>query len=272
MPNTRDIKPDARFFGLFVGRSGSGKSVAAYSFPEPIKVFDMDGRVRGGIAVPWNRNRNIDYTYYPPWVPGKAKDETGNLSTFQKLNNDFESLLMDAQIGMSKYNTVVLDSITWETIDMLLDAIPLTHVKDKGKRLGSLSMAGPEDYGFQATATYQIIAFLKSLPIQNIIVTAHIVNKWGKPGGDNKYAENVIIGEQLSLTDKLAENIPSSFDHVFKFMKYDSGSSVNYKFAAQGELARSAYTIPYGEHDITNKDFYTNMAQWAPKKIEAVAK
>ena len=31
MPSAASIKPDSRFFGLFIGRSGSGKSAAAYS-------------------------------------------------------------------------------------------------------------------------------------------------------------------------------------------------------------------------------------------------
>jgi len=267
MPNIRDITPEQRFLGLFVGRSGGGKSVAAYSFPKPLKVFDLDGRIRGGIAVPWNAGTDIDYEYYPPMVPGKSKDTQGALATYQKLNTAFETLLTEAQSGFCKYKTIVLDSITWMNIDLLLDAIPMTHeARGGGKKLGTMNMAGPEDYGFQATGTYQVLAFLKSLRIPNIIVTAHIVNKWGKPpGDDNKFANNVIVGEQLSLTDKLAENVPSSFDHVFEFMKYDSGARVNFKFSAQGELARTAFPIPYGEHDITGKNFYETMMGYAAK-------
>ena len=262
MPSAENIQPDSRFLGLFIGRSGSGKSAAAYSFPHPIKVLDLDGRIRGGL-VPWVERKGIDYDYFPP------KDKT---TVFQRLNDSFAALdvMLRTSVGVP-YKTLVLDSITWEVIDLLLDAIPLTHAPsnqgERGRTLGTLQMAGPEDYKFQSTGTYQTIAYLKTLPIPNIIVTAHIVNKFAKDKND-KYGPNVIVGEQLSLTDKLAENVPSSFDNVFRFEKEDTGSAVKFFFEAQGELARNALNIHYGKFEITGKDFYKEMMRLAGVKGE----
>jgi hypothetical protein len=257
MPSATSIKPDSRFFGLFIGRSGSGKSAAAYSFPHPIKVLDLDGRIRGGL-VPWVEREGIDYTYYPP------KPDKGTV--FDLLNNDFAAMQVMCRTGQNYFKTLVLDSITWNAIDLLLDAIPLTHAagsgNDKGKSIGGMQIGGPADYQFQSTGIYQIIAFLKSLPIPNIIVTAHTVGRWGKRKDANgkildPYGPSELIGEQLSLTDKLAENVPSSFDNVFKFEKLDTGSQIRFFFEAQGELARSAYPeLPYQRMDVTGKDFY----------------
>lgn len=257
MPTAASLKPDARFFGLFVGRSGSGKSAAAYSFPTPMKILDLDGRVRGGL-VPWITNReNIEYEYFPPFV---AKKEM----LFTRLNESLDSLLVQANLGRLPYKTIVLDSITHETIGLLLDAIKLTHEKGKGRKIGTMDISSPEDYKYQSIGTHQVLAFLRSLNVPNVIVTAHIVNKYGKPEGkpgeeENKFAENIIVGEQLSLTDKLAENVPTSFDHVFRFQKRDIGHKIKFEFSAQGDLGRSAYDIPYGQHDITNKHFYNDV-------------
>lgn len=256
MPSATNITPEDRFMGLFIGRSGSGKSAAAFSFPHPIKVLDLDGRIRGGLTS-WINREGMDYESYP-----RKFNKNMPESIFQKLNSDLESIYVQAQVGQCPYKTLVLDSITAETINFLLDAIPLTHAQNKGRSLGPLALAGPEDYKFQSTGTMQVLAFLRSLPIPNIVVTAHVVNRWGKPlGADpNAIVENVILGEQLSLTDKLAENIPTYFDHIFKFEKYDSGSRVSHRVQFQGELARSAYPeLGYGWADITNQDFYKLM-------------
>lgn len=263
MPKAEDIRDDSRFVGLFIGRSGSGKSAAAYSFPKPMKIFDLDGRIRGGL-VPWIDRKDIDFEYFPPYT---GEGET----VFNKLNEQFKLLLIQCRSGLCKYKTLVLDSITHETISFLLDAIPLTHTKGKGRHIGPLMMGGPQDYGFQSTGTHQVLAFLKSLPIPNIIVTAHTVNKWGKPPGSDEYTENVIIGEQLALTDKLAEAIPTYFDHIFKFEKADSRNFLKFFFSAHGDIARTPYPIPYGLHEITGKDFYKVLTNFISPSMAKLA-
>lgn len=263
MPIASDIKDDSRFVGLLIGRSGSGKTAASLSFPKPLMCYDLDGRIRGGLTK-WIDRKDIHFESFPIKV-------SNNQSVFERLNTHFEALLMNCQRGQNPYKTVVLDSITFEAIAFLMDAIPLTHGDrsgdgenkgPKGKRLGKLNMAGPEDYGFQSTATHQVLAFLRSLPIPNILVTAHVVAKWGKPPGADSYAENVIIGEQLLLTDKLAESVPTIFDHIIKFEKIDTGARLSFTASFQGELARTYLPVPYGKMDLTETDFYQKLKKY----------
>ena len=249
--------PESRFVGLFIGRSGGGKSTAAYSFPKPMLVLDLDGRIRGGLSNQWIDPKGIEYEYYPP---------RGKEATYIKLNKDLEMVMM-RQSGMQGFvplKTLILDSITHETINLLQDAIPLTHDKGKGRYIGSLPMAGPDAYGFQAQATYSVMSFLKSVSVPNIIVTAHIVAKWGKAPDAGDYDPNIIVGEQLSLTDKMAENIPSYFDHIFRFSKTENGQRMQYFAKFQGELERTAYMGLPREEDITGKDFY----KWMMEKVK----
>ena len=257
MPSAENIQPETRSLNLFIGRSGSGKSAAAYSYPKPLHVLDLDGRIRGGLT-PWVERKGISYDYFP------SKPDKGTV--FDLLNNFFEIKRIEARQGQLSLETLVLDSATWQAIDLLLDAIPLTHAtdnpnKEKGRSIGNMQMAGPSDYSFQSTGILQTVAFLKSLPIRNIIVTAHIVGKWGKRKDSNgkiidPYGPSELIGEQLALTDKLAETLPSSFDNIFRFEKVDTGYGVNFFVEGQGELARNTYEISYGRKDITNKSFY----------------
>jgi hypothetical protein len=146
----------------------------------------------------------------------------------------------------------------------MLDSIALTAAGDKKgqKPQAGVIVADPGDYKLVYTAIAQIMAFLRSIPGVNIIVTAHIVGKWGKAHGAGDYDDKVLVGEQLALTDKLADQIPGNFDHIYRFEKVDTGTDIQYLFSAQSDLARSSYPIPYGQHDITSKSFYSTLMQY----------
>lgn len=247
--------PESRFVGLFIGRSKGGKSTAAYSFPKPLKVLDLDGRIRGGLSNTWIDAKGIDYEIYPP---------RGQMATYVKLNKDLETLMIQQQVPGTGYKTLVLDSITFEAIALLQDAIPLTHDKPgKGKYMGELQMAGPDAYGFQSQAIWSVMSYLKSLSIKNIIVTAHIVPKYGKAPGANEYAPNVIVGEQLLLTDKLAESIPACFDHTYRFTRVENGPRTQFFVKTDGEIEASAFMNLPKEADVTGKSFY----DWMIKEV-----
>lgn len=263
MPNAAQLKPEDRIFALFIGRSGSGKSAAAYSFPGKTRVFDLDGRIRGGLT-PWIKRENIDYEYYPPM------DQN---AVFERLNKDLEVVWIQSRKMQFPYQNIVIDSATWTANDFLLDAIKLTHVASpgrdaRGKTLGTMNIAGPGDYQYQSTGMFQVIAFLKSLPAVNVIVTAHIVGRWGKRKDEkgeiiDPYGPSELLGEQLALTDKLAETLPSSFDHVYRFEKSLNGR--NFYFEGRGELARTPISgVPFGRIDITGKAFYDSLMAFPP--------
>lgn len=252
MPKAIDLTPDFRFMGLFVGESGTGKTVAAASFPKPVEFLDFDGRIRGLLGASWIDRKEINYEFFPP------KD----LGIVDKVNKKLEYYEIAKSMNQSVPISLVLDSLTSECFAMVQQSLSLTHKtggkdqKKVGRYLGSIAMTGPEDYGFEAQATYQIMSFLRTLPIPNIIVSAHIIKKWGKLDPDNPYADSVIIGEQLSVRDKIGENIQIYFDHVFRFYRRGNEHFVKFK----GDLARTSYAdLPEGEHNITGKNFYEFM-------------
>lgn len=251
MPSAENLTTEDRFIGLFIGRSGTGKKAAACSFPHPIKYFDFDGRIRGLLGAPWVERKGIDYTYYPP-LSGMV---------FDQLNKDLETLQIMSKVGQLPFKTIVISSLTGESESFLFDAIPLTHAGNKGKSMGVLKMPGPEDWQYQSVAVKQVIAFFRSIPGINIIVTAHIVPRWGKPktedGKTNNFAENVEIGEKLALTDKLGETVLAPFDNIFRFSKETNGDKVNHYVCFRSDLARTTFnSLPNGDVNITEKDLW----------------
>lgn len=259
MPKASDLSPEKRFFALFVGESGSGKTVAECSFPGPIQVDDFDGRIRGILGADWitdEMKTKISYDSYPPKMEG----------LIPALNKKLEVQMIQARNGQPVPTTWLCDSVTNMNYAFMCQAIPLTHSlgtgsdKKKGKYIGAISMPGPEDYGLEAAACYDYVAYLKSLPIPNVIVSAHIIDKFGKADPNNEYSDSVVVGEKLSIRDKISENIKTHFDHIFKFDRETINGTDRFYVTFRGGIARTSYSqLPNGKYDITGKDFYKEL-------------
>lgn len=264
MPQVENLETLDRFIGMFVGRSGSGKTVAAASFPKPIYIMDFDGRIRGIQGAPWLNIKGIEYDYFPSEDPQLIK----------KINDKLD--LLQTYFVVGKYDmlpkTIVLDSLTSQTYGIVRQALGMTHAGGKGRVVGDDTMlTGPEDYKIESQVTKSILSFLRSIPFKNVIVSAHITSKYGKPPGDSgKFAENIPIGEKLTITDKLGENAQIYFDHIFRFERRELNDKIHYYVKFRTDLARTSYAaLPDGELEITGSNFYELMLKYT--KVEMVA-
>lgn len=264
MPQLKDRLPENRFIALFVGKSGTGKTVAGCSFPKPLHADDFDGRIGGAQDLSFQDTEGIDYTYFPPKQP----------ALISSINKHLELYLTNAMLltksmnsGIDFPKTWLLGSLTNATFAFRAQAMSLTHADGKGRVLGGVSLSGPEDYKLEAQVTYDYIAFLKSLPLQNVILDAHIVDRYGKSNPDDKYSESVVIGEKLSITDKLGENVQTHFDHIFKFEREADSRSERFFVWFRGGIARSSYSwLPLGRHEWTGRNFYEFMMGFKQEK------
>ena len=266
MPSASNLTAESRFCALFVGPKHSGKTVAACSFLKPLpsqsrlKVLDGDGRIRGILGAPWIEKDRIDYDYYPPKLADNDK------TFFQRVNADLEVLLYNIQKGKNPYETYVGDSATSFCRNLVLDAIPLTHQDGKGKSIGTMQMAGPADYGFESTGMDAYLSFLRSLPI-NVIVTAHVVDRYGKSNPNDPYSENIVIGEKLSLRDKISTNMSIYFDHIFRFDRVMQGGHERFFVEFINNIASTSFpNMPIGKQDITGKAFYPYLMDLVGRK------
>lgn len=261
MPKASSLTNESRFMALFVGPKHSGKTVAAASWlppgPKLMKVLDGDGRIRGILGAPWIQRERIEYDYYPPRI---ASDKT----FFERVNADLEAFEIQVRQNPNLYATYVSDSATAFCKNLILDAIPLTHQGSNGKgigrRIGTVEMAGPSDYGFEATGFEGYLSYLRSMPL-NVIVTAHVIDKFDKPlkedGTKDTYAENIIVGEKISLRDKIAANCTIYFDHIFRFDRKIVGKEERFFVEYVSNIACTSFLgLKPGRHDITGKNFY----------------
>lgn len=278
MPYVSDIKPDGRFLGLFCGPSGSGKTGAACSFPEP-HDWDFDGRIRGILGCDWLKGKKISYKYYPPKVGGNESAQT----VWERYNNDLAIVLANGTRGQYDFKTGVLDSLSSLTLAFVLDALPITHAarqldngregKAGGRFIGKMPMAGPDDYNFESTGCASTLAFLRSLPIQNIIVTAHLIDKYEKTDPDNPYSPSIVKGQKLSLRDKISAVVPTYFDHVFEFSREMHNDGPHFICVTRSDFARTTFSKLPTRIDFTGKNFYELIMKYAlPEEIEAGGK
>lgn len=259
-----DLSPDFRFMALFIGPKHAGKTCAAAAFPKPSNFLDFDGRIRGLLGAPWIDRKEITYDYFLP----KEKDLVARV----------DKLLVAQQIMAGSgqgldIQTQVLDSLTSECYAMLTQGIQTTHSpnsggeKGRGRFLGTVAMAGPEEYGYEAQTTYDILSALRTIPIPNVICTAHVVEKFGKENPDDKYSPTVVVGEKLSLRDKIGANIGIYFDHIFRFDRDMVGGEERFYVQFRGQMACTSYAqLPKGKFDITGKDFYKFMMEFIKKE------
>lgn len=251
--NLKEYKMQERIFALFVGQSGSGKSDAAASFPWPFHEMDFDLRANGIVAAinqGWLcTNRSLDD------IDIKQFDPLGGWVQVQNHLNDLRGLFRN---GVLKTQTIDIGSLTSMTRLFKTTAV-LTPLNDKAGgghfNLAGLSMTGPSDYNFEAQATHAVFDFLKGFPC-HVICSAHIIDKWGKPPGAKEISANEVIGEKLSITDKLGANVLTYFNDVYRFSKAIVGGQEKFFVEFSTEMAKNSFGLPPGKFDITRKEFY----------------
>ena len=246
MPNASDYRPEQRIFAMFVGRSGSGKSTAAATFPKPYHQLDFDFRF-GGIAAAIKQGLILD----PEGITYQQFLPRGGWDPVDKHVMQFE---MERISGSFKLKTLELASLG--SLARLLTVS--SHALQGGKKLGSLRISGPGDYNFEASGTHQVFDFLRSWPC-NVICSAHQVDKYGKLDKSAEYSETGIVGEKLAVRDNLGENVLTYFDNVFRFSKEVENNQDKFYVEFSTDLAKNTFGIKPGKHDITRKNFWEEL-------------
>jgi hypothetical protein len=251
--NIEEFKQDKRFFALFAGASSSGKSSAAASFEEPYLELDPDNRF-GGIAGAVKKgvvqNRKISYAQFDP------------LAGWDPIDRELQQLIaykVMARMNQAPfpYKTIGLGSLT--SVVRIVGNMVRSELKTKGHQsFGTLIVPAPGDVRIENSAVHQILDYLKSMPC-NVICTAHIIERWGKPPAispGDEYKSNVILGEKLNLNDNLSSSVQSVFNDVYRFERKIVANTEKYYVQFATDFAKNTFGIPPGEYEWTGKVFY----------------
>lgn len=227
-------------FALFKGESGTGKSVAALSFPTPY-VFDFD-RKMPGIARKHFPEKNIQYDTF---------------SLFQEVMDRVAELRQDCP-----YETVISDSYTF-LCSLLMNSI--AHSKSDSVPQMLQRMNEPTKRGVKSTGvkTFEPMSMdyytgevrlsewyidqLKSLWIQPgnpkyVIITAHVLKVDPGPNIFKPDAPVTVTRDIVSKGKKAGQQLPAGFDDVYLF-GYESPNA----FKGEEKVRHICFTEAYGE-------------------------
>jgi hypothetical protein len=226
---------------MFMGPNGDGKSVAAASFPGPIKFYDFDGRMKPiKLFYP---NLDVQFvTVGPKAIPAKG------IIDFLEFCKEFEDLQ-----DRCPWSTVVIDSFTNLSNTAITYQLRVRGGFDdfKGKKTASgLPIPGFDEYNGETTSLAQILDVAKVLPC-NVIVTAHPIIKIQDEGGKSRRYTSI-----ASYGAKIASIAPTYFDEMWSFER--DGESLDSKrlvWTGGRAMTKTALPVP-GVFDITNRRLY----------------
>lgn len=242
-----NIGGDAPQTVLMVGDSGTGKSIAAASWPGPLYIASCDGRV--GSVAEWHRGRkDIDFDIF---------------TKFEELDDKVNSFENDCP-----YKTIVCPDPVTMVSDFLMrysfslrgmveynEQTGKAEKKSKGKKVGVVDVTTIEDFGVEHRGILDMLGNLKVAQKKhgfNLIVTAHLITtQYTKPGGQESHIRRDIV----TAGKKVAAFIPIQFDEIYHFYNEDRKWMI--KTYNDGIVAaRSSFLLMPPEIDWTKKNLY----------------
>lgn len=226
-------------FALFKGEPGTGKTIAAGSFPDPYFI-STDQKV-GSLKMYYpDRIEEIKFDFFNSyWDVYQRLEELQSNCPFKTVIND--SLTRTARLAMQ------------HSMQFRPDDRP--KGKELGRSKGQLMLPEIEDYGAESQALWQVLYKLHDINQKwkcNVILIAHVVPTEGPKGT----SRSILTGGK-----KIAAEIPGEFDEIYHFtVRRGLTSEMPNQYLAlthhEGEdFARTALPLD-GAIDFTNGDFY----------------
>jgi hypothetical protein len=195
MPKTSDIVMGTDYRALFIGLSGSGKTLAGASFYEAGKVefIDFDGRM-APVKLYYPHVDNINYDRF----------SVENLEKFAY------TFLPDLLQKGCPYKTVQLAGITsLSNVAISYQMLQMRGGDNLKRTRGGLMVPSWDQFNGEAMIIAQILDILTALKA-NVIVEAHPVNRLNAATGE-KYTSLVSFGP------KVESLIPGYFNEIYYF-------------------------------------------------------
>lgn len=237
---------------LFKGESGTGKTIAALSYPDPSYDASMDGRVAPLKHYTPLKGKDINFDIFTSYnAVLKKMEEIAN-------KNEYRTFVLDGLMG---YSRLVI-------AHMMQARGTETTVKVKGEKeplmIGGIPIMAINEYKGESSALFNMVMMLRILKQKgmNVILTAHIViSEQEVLGGATRKTRQLLTGGT-----KIGAEIPTYFDEVYHFYNRPPGLSDESKFHASTQSTGDDYarTSFYGlrkEIDFTNKLFYEELSK-----------
>lgn len=245
---TEGVPLDTRFFCLFKGDPGCGKSIAAASYPGHRErknigpyFFDIDKRIKSVINYWRPRGREFIYDHY---------------QNFYQIQQKLEEFTV-----YCPFETLVFDGITMGGKLILRTMIDTRDSGSKRVIRGGIELNQIEDYGGEGKGLDKIIEMLQVISVRqsvNVIVTAHILET---SSTDIKTKVTTVSRSLLTGGKKVAASLPVCFDEAYHFdvqPSFDPNEMPKHTIVTHNvgdDWAKTALPLPM-RLDFTNQSLY----------------
>jgi hypothetical protein len=240
MPNTADWKPSSLIQILVYGKSKTGKTFGAYTFPRPV-VMDFDK----GVATVRNPDfvkrwgiRNFPYEQFT--------EKDVNTVGIVKTHNAFDDSCRFFDEWMKKkdqFDTWIIDSGTslsekaQAKAVIVMGGLKLSKTHTEALREGIL-IPKIQDYGSERSLVEQFVTMILDSG-KHVVFICHekeTVNEAGQ-----------LTGYTPLLTGKSTEAIPLKFDEVYRLRAFKQGMDIKRELTTHADgmsLVGSRYGVP----------------------------
>jgi hypothetical protein len=250
MPSTNDEEVKRGLFAMFKGESGSGKSVAAFSFPN-IYHFDLDKKMPA-IAKKHFPGKAITYDSYQ-----NVFDIASKLREFE-VECPYETLVFDTITALAKLTMRTIAESKGESFVERLKPSNLSKGTSASAKTGkvatSIDMMSVDYYNgvYNFMIQYWIDA-LKGLWIKqgnpkHVLVLAHVMTTESSP--DLKTKQTITTRNIISQGKKVEAELPTLFDEIYHFESTQpslgDGSPIYLARTSNygQDFAKTAYNLP----------------------------
>lgn len=194
--NTKDLKIGETLFVLLKGEPGTGKSIAASSFPDPY-ILDLDRRILS-VKNFWHhvmrKPREFDYD---------------NFNNFYEIHKKLGELKQ-----LCQYKTIIFDGITMAA-DIILKTLADSRDAKSKVMHGGIEILQIEDYLGESNGLSILLDDLTAIAIQwkvHIVVIAHVLKV-----SETNFKTKVTTESRTLLTagKKIAAKLPVRFDECW---------------------------------------------------------
>ncbi len=266
----QDRKPTSANSFLFKGKTGTGKTVAAWGKEfRPVYTFDMENRAEGAIDYYKRLDGHVNDCEYDVFPMGRS---------WHALDERMEELMRSCP-----YKTLHLATLT-SYIGYILKHLIQSKAteksadgKQKGKSIGGIPVNTLEDYNAEdAGIEMELISFFQIMKSQgvNVILECHVTPYEMKDGTGNEMSTKTVY-EILTKGKKAPAKIPSYFNEIYLFEKGWEGmvignQSNTYRCNPVGDRINDCKTSwgikPF---DWSGKDFSVELMKQVSPEIKA---
>lgn len=213
-----DVDPSENLKVLVYGKSGTGKTCFACSFPTPILLLDFDGKANSAASFFRNDKDRLAQIEVERLVPKEG------FSPVSRLAEVIGDLSRQQKAGEYKYKTLVVDSLTTFS-SQVLKHIVKTNPGIKRVTTTQGQQPGMQDYGILKREFARLIPGLLTLDM-NVVMLGHIKTDKDETTGE--------IMRGVNMDGSFGAELPIYFEEVYRSYvkdgKYLAQTQADFKF------------------------------------------